>query len=96
MSERQSAGWGPYLTVLVGAVLGPALVLLGVPPVVGVPVGGAFLLLGAALRLLLPEPRAGLLATRGKTTDAVTLGLLGALLMLGGLILLVPRDWIIG
>lgn len=70
--------------------------MAGVSPVVGVPITGVFFLLGALLRLALPEHRAGLLVTRGRTTDVVTLGLIGALLVFGGLILLVPRHLIIG
>ncbi|MCG5220719.1 DUF3017 domain-containing protein [Streptosporangium sp. KLBMP 9127] len=96
MTETQNESRGPYAIVLVGTVLGVSTVFLGIPPVVAVPLGGAFLLFGAVLRMALPESRAGWLAVRGKTTDVVTLALLGALLGLGGLLLLVPRHWIIG
>ncbi|SDQ86043.1 DUF3017 domain-containing protein [Thermostaphylospora chromogena] len=94
MSERQGAG--PYLIVLVGAACGLALVLSGATPVVGVPLMGAFFMLGALCRLILPDRRAGLLAVRNKTVDVITLGVIGAMLIFGGLILLVPREWIIG
>ncbi|GLW05498.1 hypothetical protein Misp01_06280 [Microtetraspora sp. NBRC 13810] len=60
------------------------------------PVAGGFLLLGALIRVILPERRAGWFAIRGKTTDALTLTTFGALLVFGGLILLVEREWIVG
>jgi hypothetical protein len=94
LTERQSAG--PYLVVATGAVLSLVLVMVGLHPVIGVPLAGAFFMLGALCRLIMSDARAGMLVMRGKMTDVVTLGLIGALLMFGGLILLVPRTWIVG
>lgn len=51
----------------------------------------AGIMLAAALaRLALPESRAGLLASRKRLTDVVTLAALGAGLLAGGLLLPVP------
>ena len=50
-------------------------------------VGGSALLAGAAVRFLLPERAAGLLATRKRLTDVVTLAAFGAVLLITGLAL---------
>jgi hypothetical protein len=50
-------------------------------------VGGAALLIVAAVRLWLPNELAGLLATRNRATDVVTLAVLGVGLLVTGLIL---------
>jgi hypothetical protein len=50
---------------------------------------GAALLAGAVARLLLPARLAGLLATRKRATDVLTLAVLGAGLLVVGLVL--PR-----
>ena len=52
-------------------------------------VGGAALLAAAVARLLLPARLAGLLATRNRATDVITLTVLGAGLLVAGLVL--PR-----
>jgi hypothetical protein len=52
-------------------------------------VGGAALLAGALARLLLPARLAGLLATRKRTTDVITLAVFGVGLLVAGLVL--PR-----
>jgi hypothetical protein len=52
-------------------------------------IAGAALLAGAAVRLLLPPRVAGLLVTRTRATDVVTLAVLGASLLVAGLLL--PR-----
>ena len=52
-------------------------------------VGGAALLVGAAARLVLPARLAGLLATRKRTTDVITLTVFGVGLLVAGLVL--PR-----
>jgi hypothetical protein len=52
-------------------------------------IGGAALLAGAVVRLLLPVRLAGLLAVRKRVTDAVTLAVFGAGLLIAGLVL--PR-----
>lgn len=48
----------------------------------GLFVTGLALLLGGFLRLVLPTRRAGVLAVRGRTTDVLTLALLGAAVVL--------------
>lgn len=48
----------------------------------GLYVIGVALLVGAALRLLLPARRAGLLAVRSRTADVTTLALLGAAIVI--------------
>jgi hypothetical protein len=50
-------------------------------------VGGAALLVAALARLLLPDQLAGLLATRRRATDVITLTVLGVGLLITGLIL---------
>jgi K+ transporter len=52
-------------------------------------VAGAALLVGALARLLIPVRLAGLLATRKRATDVVTLAIFGAALLVVGLVL--PR-----
>jgi hypothetical protein len=52
-------------------------------------VAGAALLVAAVARLLLPRKVAGLLASRGRVSDVVTLMIFGAGLLIAGLVL--PR-----
>jgi hypothetical protein len=52
-------------------------------------IGGAALLAGAVVRLFLPARLAGLLATRKRATDVLTLAVFGAGLLVTGLVL--PR-----
>lgn len=52
-------------------------------------VGGTALFAGAAARLLLPAGLAGLLTTRKRMTDVITLAVLGVSLLVTGLVL--PR-----
>ena len=52
-------------------------------------VAGAALLVGALARLLIPARLAGLLATRKRTTDVVTLAIFGVAVLVAGLVL--PR-----
>jgi hypothetical protein len=52
-------------------------------------VGGAALLAAALARLLLPTRLVGLLATRKRATDVITLSVLGVSLLVAGLVL--PR-----
>ncbi|PZG24608.1 hypothetical protein C1I98_35380 [Spongiactinospora gelatinilytica] len=92
----QRTGWGAYAVVLTGTLFGLAAALFGAPTEVAVPLIGVFFLIGALFRGVLPEARASRLAVRAKATDVVTLGLLGLLLVFGGLMLLVPREWIVG
>lgn len=55
----------------------------------GAIVAGAALLVAAAIRLVLPGRLAGLLASRRRATDVLTLTVLGAGLLVAGLVL--PR-----
>jgi len=50
-------------------------------------IAGAALLAGAAVRLILPARLAGLLATRKRATDVLTLGVFGVSLLVAGLVL---------
>jgi len=50
-------------------------------------IGGAALLVAAVVRLLLPSRLAGLLATRKRANDVVTMTLFGAALLITGLVL---------
>jgi hypothetical protein len=50
-------------------------------------VAGAALLAGAVIRLILPARLAGLLATRKRATDVVTLTVFGVCLLVAGLVL---------
>ncbi len=50
-------------------------------------VGGAALLLAATARLLLPARLVGLLATRKRANDVVTLAIFGVGLLVAGLVL---------
>ena len=50
-------------------------------------VGGAALLVAAVARLLLPARLAGLLATRKRANDVVTLAIFGVALLVAGLVL---------
>ncbi len=52
-------------------------------------VAGAALLVAAVVRMLLPRKLAGLLASRGRVSDAATLIVFGAGLLIAGLVL--PR-----
>jgi hypothetical protein len=55
----------------------------------GAIVAGAALLVAAVVRLLLPRKLAGLLASRGRVSDAATLIVFGAGLLIAGVVL--PR-----
>jgi hypothetical protein len=70
----------PSALVLAGTVAGLAVVAAdGFRP--GTALIAAALLLGAALRAVLPERRAGLLAVRGRVLDVLVLAALGASLV---------------
>jgi hypothetical protein len=69
----------PLLTVLGGVMIGLLVVWAGAfRP--GLLVVGAFMLLGAVLRRLVPS--VGMLAVRSRFTDLITYGLLGVVIML--------------
>jgi len=81
----------PYLAVLVCAVAGVYLAWRqgSAGGGQGAVVSGIALLGGALLRLALPTRLAGLLGTRKRATDVLTLTVLGAGLIIAGLVL--PR-----
>lgn len=84
-SERAVRGaWlrdeSPLLAVLAGAILG-VLLSIFVDWEAGLVVLGLDLIAGAALRLLLPDVRVGLLAVRSRTIDAVLLIFVGGALI---------------
>lgn len=56
----------------------------------GCVVMSAALLLGAVLRLVLPEERAGLLAVRGRVFDVATMVTLGVLIIVAALVVPPP------
>jgi hypothetical protein len=70
----------PLLGVLAGAILG-LLLSVFVDWEGGLIVLGADLLVGAALRAVLPDLRLGLLAVRGRSLDVATLALAGGALL---------------
>jgi Protein of unknown function (DUF3017) len=90
--QAGAGGWLPYLMVLAGlaAVLG-WLWTGGAHAARGGTLALAGLMFAAALaRLALPESRAGLLASRKRPTDVVTLAALATGLLAAGLLLPVP------
>lgn len=79
--RRSVPGFRELPFVLVGGGVGFGLVVVSLHHFKrGSVLMGAALVLGAALRLLLPEERAGLLAVRGRAFDAVTMASLGLLI----------------
>ncbi len=80
--------WGPYLLVLAGAATGLGVIAMGVPPWAGGVILGVALIAGSAFRLMVPDERAGPLASRGRMMDALTFAAMGALLVIGSLSLL--------
>ncbi len=96
-SGQPAAGRGrltaqlPYGIVLGGVVLGLLIVRGGGQAVRGgtLVIAGA-LLAGSVIRLVLPEGRAGLLGSRRRLADGAVLAVLGAGLLIAGLIVQVP------
>jgi Protein of unknown function (DUF3017) len=93
----ETSGWRrlatqlPYGIVLAGVLAGLATARGG-----GQAVGGGTLVIAGALlagslaRLLLPESKAGMLASRRRLVDVAVLGALGVGLLIAGLIVRVP------
>jgi DUF3017 family protein len=80
----------PYLVVLVCVVAGLYIAWSqGSAGGKGAVVGGVALLIAAFVRLALPARLAGLLGTRKRVTDVLTLAVIGAGLIIAGLVL--PR-----
>ncbi|WP_248965491.1 DUF3017 domain-containing protein [Sphaerisporangium perillae] len=73
-------GWRPYLLILAGAAVGLGAIAMGLPAWAGSLVVAGSVLVGAVLRLLVPDGEEGLLAVRRRRTDAVTFGILGGVL----------------
>ncbi|MFI7698328.1 DUF3017 domain-containing protein [Nonomuraea sp. NPDC049480] len=80
-TERES--WGPYPLILAGAVVG-VLVIFFVEPRWGGFALGAMVMIAAALRF---AGYGGQLAVRSKSTDVITLGGFGFVLVLTSLLL---------
>jgi hypothetical protein len=81
----------PYLIVLCGVIAGLALIWQGahyVRPGTLTVAGAVFV--AAAARLVLPEQRAGLLASRRRAIDVTALAILAVGLLVAGLVLPIP------
>jgi DUF3017 family protein len=89
---RDAGGWLPYLIIVVGvAAVCAWLWVGGTHAARGGTLALAGLMFAAALaRLVLPDSRAGLLASRKRRTDVVTLAALAIGLLAAGLLLPVP------
>jgi len=89
---RESTGWLPYLFIVAGVAAVCAWLWTGGEHAAkGGTLALAGLMLAAALvRLVLPESLAGLLASRKRRKDVVTLAALAAGLLAAGLLLPVP------
>ncbi|GLW21990.1 DUF3017 domain-containing protein [Microbispora triticiradicis] len=84
----ESTAWGSYLVVAAGVAAGLGAIALGAPVSTGgVVMGGAFLA-GSVTRLATSDRRAGVLAVRGRRTDAITLAAFGVALVAGSLLML--------
>jgi hypothetical protein len=81
----------PYAVVLAGVLAGLVWMWAGSTAQVrpGLSTVGGSLLLAAALRLILPEYRAGLLVSRHRVNDVVVLAFLGAALV--ALVIALPK-----
>jgi Protein of unknown function (DUF3017) len=87
-----AGGWLPYLIIVAGVAAVCAWLWAGGEHAAK---GGTLALAGlmfaaAVARLVLPQSRAGLLASRKRRTDVVTLAALAAGLLAAGLLLPVP------
>ena len=91
-SASETGGWLPYLLVLAGVAAVCAWLWVGGEHAAR---GGTLALAGvmfaaALARLALPESRVGLLASRKRRTDVVTLAALATGLLAAGLLLPAP------
>ena len=81
----------PYLAVLLGAAVALAIIRQGVHLVQrGTLVFAGVLLIAALARLVLPERRAGMLASRRRLLDVAIFGMLGIGLLVAGFVVPVP------
>ena len=89
--DRRIVGIIPYLAVLVVVAAGVYIAWRqgSAGGGRGGVIAGVALLAGAAIRMALPRRLAGLLASRHRVTDVLTLAVLGASLLVAGLVL--PR-----
>ena len=89
--DRRIVGVIPYLAVLVAAAAGVYIAWRqgSAGGGRGAVIAGAALLAGAVIRMALPRRLAGLLASRHRVTDVLTLAVFGAGLLVAGLVL--PR-----
>lgn len=89
--DRRIVGVIPYLAVLVVAAAGIYIAWRqgSAGGGRGAVIAGAALLAGAVIRMALPRRLAGLLASRHRVTDVLTLAVFGAGLLVAGLVL--PR-----
>jgi Protein of unknown function (DUF3017) len=90
-TRRRRTAQLPYWIVLAGLAAGLLIIRSGGQAVRGgtLVLAGA-LLAGAAIRLTLPEGRAGLLQSRRRLVDGAVLAVLGVGLLIAGLIVQVP------
>jgi hypothetical protein len=86
--------WWPYLLILAGAAVGLGAITVGLPAWAGVLIVAFSVLVGAVLRLIVPEGSESLLAVRDRRTDAVTYGILGGAMTVVALSVAVP--WFMG
>ena len=89
--ERSLLGVVPYLAVLLCTIAGVYIAFRdgSAGGGAGGVIAGLALLMGAVIRAVLPARLAGLLASRRRATDVVTLAAFGACLLIAGLVL--PR-----
>jgi hypothetical protein len=89
--ERSLIGVVPYLAVLLCTIAGVYIAFRdgSAGGGAGGVIAGLALLMGAVIRAVLPARLAGLLASRRRATDVVTLAAFGACLLIAGLVL--PR-----
>jgi hypothetical protein len=89
--ERSLIGVVPYLAVLLCTIAGVYIAFRegSTGGSAGGVIAGLALLMGAVIRAVLPARLAGLLASRRRATDVVTLAAFGACLLIAGLVL--PR-----
>ena len=81
----------PYLIVLSGVIAGLALIWQGAHYVrPGTLTVASAVFVAAAARLVLPEQRAGLLASRRRSIDVTALAILAVGLLVAGLVLPIP------
>jgi hypothetical protein len=93
-AEPQARSWKgqlAYALVLIGAVIALVIIRQGIHLLKsGTLVLAGVLLAAATARLLLPDRRAGMLASRRRSLDVAILGTLGVGLLIGGIVVPTP------